>query len=61
VGRMDSPDARLIQMSVGVQPPSWVGVVPNFPLGMTHMVDTMQSMGNICPQGLGLRVCTGGY
>jgi hypothetical protein len=39
--RMDSPDARVIQTSVRVQPPSWVGVVPNFPLGMTHMVDTM--------------------
>jgi hypothetical protein len=39
--RMDSPDARLMQSSVGVQPPSRVGVVPNFPLGMTRMVDTM--------------------
>jgi hypothetical protein len=35
---MDSPDACLIQASVGVHPPSWVGVVPNYPLGMTSMV-----------------------
>jgi hypothetical protein len=38
VSGMDSPNAHLIQASVGVHPPSWVGVVPNYPLGMTSKV-----------------------
>ncbi len=51
MGLMDSPDARVIQTSVGVQPPSRVGVVPNFPLGMTHMVDAMGVNGRHFSQG----------
>ncbi len=52
MGRMDSPDTRLIQTSVGVQPPSRVGVVPNFPLGMTHMDDTMSVNGRHLSPGV---------
>jgi hypothetical protein len=52
---MDSPDARLIQASVGVHPP-WVGVVPTFPLGMTSKVD-----GRLLSPGVRARVCIWGY
>jgi hypothetical protein len=38
--RMDSPNACLIQASIGVQPPSWVSVVPNFPLLELSPMDT---------------------
>jgi hypothetical protein len=39
VSGKDSPDARLIQTSVGVHPLFWVGVVPNYPLEMTSIVN----------------------